>query len=199
MLGVKVFGVPFTGVLQPFCSDLLLGWKSAVMAVFSQCAVLIHPSPWAVTWGLVQTPNIKSDYAMGKLKNPLLPPSVLLCRSSAAASCYSCCAERWQPMPADWLPFWGASIKARWLFEGDVHPINVYVAHSLFQWQVREPLLCTVITGWNFMACAVLEAKLCVLSLERSRLILIHDSHPATDTLHFHIEDGSHRAVGSVG
>lgn len=45
MLGVKVFGVPFTGVLQPFCSDLLLGWKSAVMAVFSQCAVLIHPSP----------------------------------------------------------------------------------------------------------------------------------------------------------
>ncbi len=56
-----------------------------------------------------------------------------------------------------------------------------------------------MITGWNFMACAVLEAKLCVLSLERSRLILIHDSHPATDTLHFHIEDGSHRTVGSVG
>lgn len=49
------------------------------------------------------------------------------------------------------------------------------------------------------MACAVLEAKLCVLSLERSLLILIHDSHPATHTLHVHIEDGSQRAVGSVG
>lgn len=50
------------------------------------------------------------------------------------------------------------------------------------------------------MACAVLEAKLCVLSLERSQFILIHDSHLATDTLNVQdVEDGSQRAVGSVG
>lgn len=46
----------------------------------------------------------------------------------------------------------------------------------------------------------MLEAKLCVLSLERFQFILIHDSHPATDTLRVQdVEDSSQRAVEFVG